>query len=94
MQGRLSQTSDNIIQSFPKMTWKKEFELATKEIPIIAKEVESVKETTIPKDLLELKCTIGKETTVSRELHFKSMKVSRFQDGEICTIKKVSLKYE
>ena len=49
---------------------------------------------TIPKDLLELRCTTDDKTEVERSLHFKNMRVGVFEDGEICTIKKVSLKYE
>ena len=50
--------------------------------------------TKIPKDLLELRCSLdGKETSLERELHL-SLDLKKFKTGEVCTLKKVSLKYE
>ena len=60
----------------------------------IRKELKLETTKSIPKELLELKCTIGEITRIDREIKFDHIQVDRFKDGEICTIKKVSLKYE
>jgi len=51
-------------------------------------------QTGIPKDLLELRCKLdGKEIHLERRETLKT-DITKFKTGEICTLKKVSLKYE
>jgi len=76
-------------------TKKQKLRVAYLEKQLAAKKTRvKLKKAEAPKDLLQLRCELDKKETSSERNVKLMLNVADFKTGEVCVLKKVSLKYE